>query len=73
MKQKTLKNRLSLRGKGLHTGMNITATLQPAPENKRYKIKKGKTFYLIPNKSHSLENTGKTPAQVLWISSPPSF
>ena len=41
--------------------------------NKSYKAKKGETFYLIPNKSHYLKNPSKTPAQVLWISSPPSF
>lgn len=38
-----------------------------------YKAKKGETFYLVPGKSHYLENSGKVPAQVLWISSPPSF
>lgn len=41
--------------------------------SKVYKAKKGETFYFVPAKSHFLENTGKTPAQIIWISSPPSF
>lgn len=40
MKQKTLKNSFSVSGKGLHTGLNITATFLPAPENHGYKIQR---------------------------------
>ncbi len=40
MKQKTLKNSFSVSGKGLHTGMDITATFLPAPENHGYKIQR---------------------------------
>ena len=32
-KQKTLKGSFSLFGKGLHTGLNLTGTFNPAPEN----------------------------------------
>lgn len=39
-KQKTLKDKFSLQGKGLHTGLPITITLNPAPENHGYKIKR---------------------------------
>ena len=60
-----------------HEGEEFGYVLQGAVSihlgNKTYKAKKGETFYLIPNKSHYLENPSKTPAQVLWISSPPSF
>ena len=31
MKQKTLKGSFSLFGKGLHTGLNLTVTFNPAP------------------------------------------
>lgn len=41
--------------------------------NKKYKLKKGESFYFKPNKNHYIKNSGKTKAQVLWISSPPSF
>lgn len=40
MKQKSLKNSFSLSGKGLHTGLDITITFNPAPENTGYKIKR---------------------------------
>lgn len=40
LKQKTLKNSFSLRGKGLHTGLDITITFKPAPDNHGYKIKR---------------------------------
>lgn len=39
-KQKTLKAPFSLSGKGLHTGLNITVTFNPAPENHGYKIQR---------------------------------
>ncbi|MDR2475879.1 MAG: UDP-3-O-acyl-N-acetylglucosamine deacetylase, partial [Bacteroidales bacterium] len=39
-KQKTLKQPFSLSGKGLHTGLNITVTFNPAPENHGYKIQR---------------------------------
>ena len=40
MKQKTLKGSFSLFGKGLHTGLNLTVTFNPAPENSGYKIQR---------------------------------
>ena len=40
MKQKTLKGSFSLFGKGLHTGLNLTVTFNPAPENYGYKIQR---------------------------------
>lgn len=40
IKQRTLKNSFSLTGKGLHTGLDITATFLPAPENHGYKIQR---------------------------------
>ena len=40
MKQKTLKGSFSLFGKGLHTGLNLTVTFNPASENTGYKIQR---------------------------------
>ena len=40
MKQKTLKGSFSLFGKGLHTGMNLNVTFNPATENTGYKIQR---------------------------------
>lgn len=39
-KQRTLKDSFSISGKGLHTGLQITATFLPAPENHGIKIQR---------------------------------
>ena len=39
-KQKTLGGSFSLFGKGLHTGLSLTVTFNPAPENHGYKIQR---------------------------------
>ena len=40
LKQKTLKDSFSLSGKGLHTGLELTVTFNPAPDNHGYKIQR---------------------------------
>lgn len=40
MKQKTLRGSFSLCGKGLHTGLSLTVTFNPAQENTGYKIQR---------------------------------
>ncbi len=40
LKQNTLKGSFSLFGKGLHTGLSLTVTFNPAPENHGYKIQR---------------------------------
>ena len=40
LKQQTLKGSFSLQGKGLHTGVNLTVTFNPAPEHHGYKIQR---------------------------------
>ena len=39
-KQQTIKGSFSIFGKGLHTGLNLTVTFNPAPENTGYKIQR---------------------------------
>ena len=39
-KQKTLGGSFSLFGKGLHTGLSLTVTFNPAPENTGYRIQR---------------------------------
>ncbi|MDR1382078.1 MAG: bifunctional UDP-3-O-[3-hydroxymyristoyl] N-acetylglucosamine deacetylase/3-hydroxyacyl-ACP dehydratase [Tannerella sp.] len=39
-RQTTLASEFALKGKGLHTGLNINVTFKPAPENHGYKIKR---------------------------------
>ena len=40
LKQQTLKGSFSLNGKGLHTGVKLTVTFNPAPEHYGYKIQR---------------------------------
>lgn len=40
LKQNTIKGSFSLCGKGLHTGLSLTVTFNPAPENTGYKIQR---------------------------------
>ena len=40
---------------------------------REYTIKTGGSFCLHPSTTHSLHNSGKTKAKVLWVSTPPSF
>jgi transcriptional regulator with XRE-family HTH domain len=42
-------------------------------DGKKYKLKKGQSFYYPCNKDHYIENNGKKEAHLLWISSPPYF
>lgn len=37
------------------------------------KCRKGDSFYFKPTMPHYIENPGKTSAQIIWISTPPSF
>ncbi len=40
LKQTTLKDSFTLASKGLHTGLNLTVTLNPAPANHGYKVQR---------------------------------
>ncbi|MDE7180257.1 MAG: bifunctional UDP-3-O-[3-hydroxymyristoyl] N-acetylglucosamine deacetylase/3-hydroxyacyl-ACP dehydratase [Muribaculaceae bacterium] len=40
MKQLTLNGEFTVKGKGLHSGLEITATFRPAPENTGYKFRR---------------------------------
>lgn len=40
---------------------------------KKYKVKKGESFYYKAKFNHYISNNSKVPAKVIWISTPPSF
>lgn len=40
---------------------------------KKYTVRKGETFYLGGKEQHYLKNERKTPAKVIWVSTPPLF
>lgn len=41
--------------------------------DRKFKVKKGESFYYKPRSNHYISNCGKTSAKVIWISTPPSF
>ncbi len=41
--------------------------------SKKFKAKKGESFYYKATSQHYIENSGSITAEVLWISNPPSF
>ncbi len=42
-------------------------------DGKQYPVRKGETFYLQGKSFHYILNERKTPAKVLWVSTPPLF
>lgn len=60
-----------------HTGEEFGYVLQGTINlhlgKKIYKVKRGESFYYKVKVNHYISNSGKTPAKVLWISTPPSF
>jgi XRE family transcriptional regulator, regulator of sulfur utilization len=49
----------------------IEGKLKMTLGEKEYLLEKGDNFYYNTNIAHGLKNTGKTPAAVLWIITPP--
>lgn len=41
--------------------------------NRSIKAKKGESFYFVPNTQHYITAGGKTGAELIWVSTPPSF
>lgn len=41
--------------------------------DKKYRVKKGESFYYKANSNHYIKNDGKLMAKFIWISTPPSF
>lgn len=58
---------------GEEFGYVLSGTIYIYLGNKRYKAKKGDSFYFRPTSDHYLKNAGKTKATILWIATPPSF
>lgn len=58
---------------GEEFGYVLTGTIYIHLGNKKYKVKKGETFYYKARKNHYISNAGKSSAKVLWVSTPPYF
>ena len=58
---------------GEEFGYVLTGTITVNLGEEQFKAKKGDSFYFKPTKRHYISNPGKTKANVLWVSTPPSF
>ena len=40
---------------------------------RKIKVRREESFYFRPDAPHYIENTGKSAARLIWVSTPPSF
>lgn len=41
--------------------------------NECYRVNEGESFYFESTRKHYIENVGKSEAQIIWVSTPPTF
>lgn len=58
---------------GEEFGYVLSGSVQLLLGDRRYRVKKGDSFYFRAQGVHRLINSGKTAARVVWVSTPPSF
>lgn len=58
---------------GEEFGYVINGSIYIQIGSKKYKVRKGESFYYEANSNHYILNEGKTKAMVIWVSTPPSF
>jgi transcriptional regulator with XRE-family HTH domain len=58
---------------GEEFGFVLSGSINIHIGGKKFRAKKGESFYYRANKNHYISNSGKTKAKVLWVSTPPSF
>lgn len=58
---------------GEEFGYVLSGTVTLIVGESRQKVKTGDSFCLHPSAPHHVENRGKRPVKLLWVSTPPSF
>ena len=58
---------------GEEFGFVLSGTIILHIGKKKFKVKKGESFYFKPKSNHYISNDGNTSAKVIWVSTPPSF
>jgi transcriptional regulator with XRE-family HTH domain len=58
---------------GEEFGYVLSGKIQLQLDERLYTVKKGECFYFSSDKRHSVKNTGKTEAKILWVVTPPTF
>lgn len=58
---------------GEEFGYVLQGSIQVQHGNKKFKAKKGDSFYYKCNANHTVRNTGKSLAKIIMVGSPPNF
>ncbi|WMM23619.1 XRE family transcriptional regulator [Tissierella sp. MB52-C2] len=58
---------------GEEFGYVISGSISLYIGSKKYRVRKGESFYYKANSNHYIANEGKTKASVIWVSTPPNF
>lgn len=58
---------------GEEFGYVLQGSVKLCVGSRQYAVRTGDSFCLHPSSTHYLQNSGKRPAKVLWVSTPPSF
>lgn len=58
---------------GEEFGYVLAGRITLCANRREYVVRTGGSFCIHPSTPHSLRNSGKTRAKVLWVSTPPSF
>ena len=58
---------------GEEFGYVLSGAITLISGEQKHRVRRGDAFYFRPTRVHYLTNSGKRPAEVLWVSTPPSF
>lgn len=58
---------------GEEFGYVLSGSVEIHIGTKKYKARKGESFYYVANKQHYITASGKMGASLLWVTTPPSF
>ena len=58
---------------GEEFGLVLAGTVVLRMGDKAHRLRAGESFCIHPATVHSLQNKGKRPAKIVWISTPPNF
>ena len=58
---------------GEEFGLVLSGTVHLVYGSRTEKVRRGETFYIKGDQEHYLRNDSASPAQILWITTPPSF
>ena len=58
---------------GEEFGLVLSGSVELLYGSRKEKVRRWETFYIKGDQEHSLRNPASSPAQILWITTPPSF